>query len=370
MLNREIYELTEQIWQIENEIQRIWAALPPAAQNHFFFTLLIEEIQSTNEIENVQSTRREITEALQSGATRNASKPLKRFQEMANTFRLLTTDNNSGFDYPQTLKETRRLYDQLLGDEIPAENQPDGDLFRSGNVFVTNGTPKTFHQGVGGENEIKSRLGVMLEVSSPQNTPQLVNALLGHFMIEHIHPFYDGNGRFGRFLLTARLSQIMSAQTALSLSAEVMKQKRRYYKAFTQVEDPLNGGEATFFVTDMLGILLAAQEQLKDCLEDRWRDLKHLTKRINSLKYSTENLTEHQIHILYMLGQALLFGSRSGVTLQETAEFLKRSKQTVRSELKDLATQGLVLELSRKPLVFSLTPESQDLLGIKFPHPL
>ncbi|WP_411197372.1 Fic family protein [Schaalia turicensis] len=35
----------------------------------------------------------------------------------------------------------------------------------------------------------------------------LVNALIGHFMVEHTHPFYDGNGRFGRFLLALNLKR-------------------------------------------------------------------------------------------------------------------------------------------------------------------
>ena len=102
----------------------------------------------------------------------------------------------------------------------------------------------------------------MLDSRGDQKQPALVNAFASHFMLEHTHPFYDGNGRFGRFLLALSLQMILSAPTALSLSAEVMRQKRKYYKAFLQVEDPMNKGEITFFVLDMLEMLLAAQMAL------------------------------------------------------------------------------------------------------------
>jgi Fic family protein len=37
-------------------------------------------------------------------------------------------------------------------------------------------------------------------------TEASVRAILGHFLFVYIHPFFDGNGRIGRFLMNAMLA--------------------------------------------------------------------------------------------------------------------------------------------------------------------
>lgn len=368
VLHREIYELSEAVWATENLIQNAWNTLPSAAQNYYFSTLLVEEIQSTNEIENIQSTRREVADALNAAVQNSDAEPPKRFQEMASTFRLLFESDDSGsIEFPQTLEDVRALYDQLLGAEIVDDDRVDGDLFRLKDVFVSDGS-KSIHRGVRGEDEIKSRLGIMLDSRGDQKQPALVNAFASHFMLEHTHPFYDGNGRFGRFLLALSLQMILSAPTALSLSAEVMRQKRKYYKAFLQVEDPMNKGEITFFVLDMLVMLLAAQMGLLDSLRNRLQNLDDLSKRMAAIRKKPKGLTDYQLGILFMLGQVLLFGPRSGETLEEISKFLNRSKNTVRPELKDLTERGLLREVTKRPLVFSLTAKGRELLDLQEPE--
>ncbi|EPD30679.1 hypothetical protein HMPREF9238_00427 [Gleimia europaea ACS-120-V-Col10b] len=367
VITRDIYELSETIWKTEQEIQKAWNVLPGVAQDHYFYTLLVEEIQSTNEIENVKSTRREVTEALNVAIDENMPGRPKRFQEMASTFKLLIGDSGvETITFPQTLTDLRALYDQLLGAEVSSEDKLDGSLFRLGEVHVTDGS-KSIHKGVLGEEEIKSRLSVALDVSSAEKKPMLVNALVGHFMVEHTHPFYDGNGRFGRFLLALNLRSILSAPTALSLSAEVMRQKRKYYKAFLQVEDPMNMGEVTFFISDMMDILLAAQMRLVESLRIRLVSLENLSQRIDVIDKEFKSLTPYHLQTLFMLGQILLFGPRSGGSLDEISKFLQRSKSTVRPMLKELTEAGLIEEVSRRPLVFALTPKGEEFLELEKP---
>ena len=367
VLCREIYEQSEGIWLAESLIQEAWNKLPSAARAHYFYTLLVEEIQSTNEIENIQSTRREVTEALDAALQGSNHEPRKRFQEMASTFRLLIGDEDSEtIEFPRTLEELRTLYDQLLGAEIASEDKLDGELFRLKEVYVSDGS-KSIHKGINGEDEIKSRLSIMLEVSHDDNLPRLVNAFVAHLMLEHTHPFYDGNGRFGRFLLALRLRKILSTPTALSLSAEVMRQKEKYYKAFVDVEEPLNKAEATFFVADMLSMLFAAQMRLVESLSTRLRSLSTLSDRINELQETKEGLTEYQHKALFLLGQILLFGPRSGGTLDEISEFLDRSKNTVRPDLKDLVEKGLIKEIGKRPIVYSLTEQGEAFLHLERP---
>ena len=55
-----VAELTaeiEKIWRTEFQIQKLWNLLPGVARNHYLHSLLISEIQSTNEIEQYVTER-------------------------------------------------------------------------------------------------------------------------------------------------------------------------------------------------------------------------------------------------------------------------------------------------------------------------
>lgn len=75
VLSRDVYQLSEAVWKAENTIQRLWDRLPGAARAHYYYTLLVDEIQSTNAIENVQSNRHEVAEALTAIVQERLSEP-------------------------------------------------------------------------------------------------------------------------------------------------------------------------------------------------------------------------------------------------------------------------------------------------------
>lgn len=75
-------------------------------------------------------------------------------------------------------------------------------------------------------------------------------------------PFYDGNGRTGRYLLALYLDESLSIPTALSLSRTIAENKHAYYAAFSSVENPLNHGEMTHFVYSMLELIRTAQSSM------------------------------------------------------------------------------------------------------------
>ena len=75
--------------------------------------------------------------------------------------------------------------------------------------------------------------------------PETYGAIVSHFLFEYAHPFYDGNGRTGRYLLAVYLSRPLSTLTALSVSRSSAESRGAYYRAFREVEDSLNHGELT-----------------------------------------------------------------------------------------------------------------------------
>lgn len=73
-------------------------------------------------------------------------------------------------------------------------------------------------------------------IHSRSDLPALVRFALVHYQFEAIHPFFDGNGRVGRLLISLLLSaeQILD-QPLLYLSAYFERHRERYYSALRRV---------------------------------------------------------------------------------------------------------------------------------------
>ncbi|MFZ2526987.1 MAG: Fic family protein [Rhodococcus sp. (in: high G+C Gram-positive bacteria)] len=56
----------------------------------------------------------------------------------------------------------------------------------------------------------------------------MIRAVVAHFIFEYTHPFYDGNGRTGRYLLALDLRQVLAPYAGLALSATVADNKDRH----------------------------------------------------------------------------------------------------------------------------------------------
>ena len=126
-----------------------------------------------------------------------------RFGEFAKLYLNLT---NRDVELPKTLEDIRDIYDKIALDEIDDKNRPDGELFRKGDVEVQGPHGTVIHSGVSSEARISALLAQMMDLARSDTIPFLQRAIASHFLFEYIHPFYDGNGRTGRYLLALYLS--------------------------------------------------------------------------------------------------------------------------------------------------------------------
>ena len=253
----ELSVLSEQALRKERVLQTLQASIPRIARGALVRSLVIDEVVGTNSLEGIHSTRGQISELLETvPPTSNESD--KRFRELAMLYLGLSSGQSAS---PKSLQDIRAIYDQVMAGEELGPNAPDGKLFRQNGVEVIGDGGKTLHEGAQTEAEISSGLGIMLALVSSPNVPELYSALMSHYIFEYIHPFYDGNGRTGRYLLALYLSGPLSTLTALSLSREIAENRGPYYRTFQETEHHMNHGELTPFVLQMLQYVSAAQDR-------------------------------------------------------------------------------------------------------------
>lgn len=356
LLTPEVFTHCERILQLENQILRLWLRLPLGVIEHYLRSLLLEEVVSTNGIEGVHSTRRDIAAALEDGTPGEK----RRFRELSHLYLALARGEA---EFPGSPQELRKLYEALMDGELAPDDQLDGSLFRKGPVRVVDARQKIVHNGFLPEEKIIAGLETVLSLERGNQPGNLIDIMISHFMFETIHPFYDGNGRTGRFLLGIQLSRSLSPATALTLSTAISTDKNRYYKAFQLVEHPLNRGDGTPFIITMLDILAAAQENLLEDLHSRTDLLEGLEESIKELGQTSE-WKENHINVLFLLGQIELFGAEQSLTPGEAARHISRSRPTATKYLRDLEDAGLVRAISRRPLGYTLSSAGSTLLGL------
>lgn len=363
---RSIILQSESIAQTERTISQLWSSLPNVIQKDYVDDFIAEELLSTNEMEGIHSTKKEAETAVASAQltsnTGDAKSPTPhsqvRFGEFAKLYLNLTDENTA---LPNTLDDLRDIYDRVTQGEIDADNVPDGLLFREKDVEIQRGDGTPIHKGVRGETRIGSLLTSMLALGKSDEIPALFRAIMTHFVFEYVHPFYDGNGRTGRYLLALYLRQTLALPTVLSLARTISDDKNRYYKAFSESEDTLNCGELTFFVSTMLSFVEHAQHDLLFDL---------IVKAQESILIRTVQLRltqQHQFNgntsrLLLDIMQRALFDQGRATSITEAAQRLALSSQTVRKACAALNDANLITITTRRPVRMMISQYLKNLL--------
>lgn len=256
---RELSMETERVLLRERRVSSLWKALPRVAHGAYVRGLVLDEVVSSNDIEGVRSTRRQIEDALEeaerdTGSLRGAAeRPHAPFREFALLY-LGLTDREKPPSLPDDPKDIRDVYEAVMRDALGREDAVAAGRFRTEPVYVEH-RGRVIHAGVSPESAIVSMLGQTISLMRSDGIPQLYGSLLAHFLFEYIHPFYDGNGRTGRYLLALSLSRCLSQPTVLSLSRTIAENKASYYRAFDVTEREPNRSEGTHFVLTMLDLI-------------------------------------------------------------------------------------------------------------------
>src|SRR5690606_6754709 len=107
------------------QLNMVFSKLPPVAKRQFVIECLIEELYNTNELEGVQSTKKEIAESIRS--VRLKTKEKRRFNSMIHSYMNLLENKKS---LPTSPIHIREIYDEIIEGEIAENELPDGEIFR------------------------------------------------------------------------------------------------------------------------------------------------------------------------------------------------------------------------------------------------
>ena len=349
--------LQEIIIKNSNQINLISNELPQIAIKDIIIKILSNELYKTNKIEGIETVKSEIYSSLKDD--KKSSKKSNKLDGIIKKYKDIMEKNFKDTQHIDNLSTFRKIYDEIFEDfEKSGNYKLDGKYFRKDIVKIINSVGKTIHIGINGEEAIEKNMEDLIQFMNRKDIPFLVKASISHFSFEYIHPFYDGNGRFGRYLLSSYLARKLDILTAFSVSYSISKNLDDYYKSFVEVEDVNNYGEITFFVENILKTIKSGQEMIIELLNDSIIRFNHSMKILNEI---SKNLSEKENIMLQIYLQNYLFNNYDEVTNIELTDIIGNStQQTINKYTEELEKKGYLFKIKQRPLTYTLSNKITD----------
>ena len=330
------------IRRIDKSIHMISNEIPGVALDQFVIRCLIDEIEITNGIEGVHSSRREISAILSDLRTEKAN---KRLWGIVHKYLMLMNKETIEFG---SCEDIRNIFDELVSAEIEADDPkdlPDGKIFRKDSTSVQTATQREIHRGVFPESAIISSMERALAILKDETIEIFFRIALFHYFFGYIHPFYDGNGRVSRFISSYLLSRELESIVGYRLSYTIRDNLSEYNKAFEICNHPNNRGDLTPFLIMFIGVIEKSMILLRGALEKRKSEYKIY---LNVIPYLHNGTSEKYKPIYDLLIQASLF-SDEGIPTSDLMRVLNiSSRGTLRTRLDGLEKGLLKVDKKRE----------------------
>lgn len=173
LLSQKIIELSSTITDLAND-------LPDVAHQQFYNEQLFNAIISTNEIEGIGTTRKDVAVAIEA-----LNKDKKEKLKHKSTVRMYLDILSEDYLNITELTHIREIYNALTSGEIEDDDELDGELFRKNYVsIVNNRNGKIEHIAPGKEETIKEMLLSWINFINVENIPFLIKASLAHYFLK------------------------------------------------------------------------------------------------------------------------------------------------------------------------------------------
>jgi Fic family protein len=340
----EILRLVEKFYKTYEQFLYTVNTVPPVVLYQFTRLSIVEEVKSTNDIEGVRSTKKEIREIIEKKGAH-----YHRLQSVVHQYLELLGEEEIKFD---TCQDIRNFYDDFTHQEITRENPQnrlDGSLFRKEPVQIEAATGKTIHQGLYPESRIIEALDQALRILHSEEYPLLIRLALFHYFFVYIHPFYDGNGRTDRFITSYFLSRQFHRLLAVRLSIYIKRNKGRYYHMLEEADSERNRGDMTPFVMGFLEILIGSTEDTIGVLSRKNEQMRKYESRIDAFQLQDKLLKEIYITLL----QAALFYGE-GISMADLMKVTGKNRGTIQKRIDEIPGNHLIVTKAGKTNYYKL----------------
>lgn len=340
----EILRLVERFYKTYEQFLYTVNTVPPVVLYQFTRLSIVEEVKSTNDIEGVRSTKKEIREIIEKKGAH-----YHRLQSVVHQYLELLGEEEIKFD---TCQDIRNFYDDFTHQEITRENPQnrlDGSLFRKEPVQIEAATGKTIHQGLYPESRIIEALDQALRILHSEEYPLLIRLALFHYFFVYIHPFYDGNGRTDRFITSYFLSRQFHRLLAVRLSIYIKRNKSRYYHMLEEADSERNRGDMTPFVMGFLEILIGSTEDTIGVLSRKNEQMRKYESRIDAFQLQDKLLKEIYITLL----QAALFYGE-GISMADLMKVTGKNRGTIQKRIDEIPGNHLIVTKAGKTNYYKL----------------
>ncbi len=340
----EILRLVEKFYKTYEQFLYTVNTVPPVVLYQFTRLSIVEEVKSTNDIEGVRSTKKEIREIIEKKGTH-----YHRLQSVVHQYLELLGEEEIKFD---TCQDIRNFYDDFTHQEITQENPQnrlDGSLFRKEPVQIEAATGKTIHQGLYPESRIIEALDQALRILHSEEYPLLIRLALFHYFFVYIHPFYDGNGRTDRFITSYFLSRQFHRLLAVRLSIYIKRNQGRYYHMLEEADSERNRGDMTPFVMGFLDILIGSTEDTIGVLSRKNEQMRKYESRIDAFQLKDKLLKEIYITLL----QAALFYGE-GISMADLMKVTGKNRGTIQKRIDEIPGNHLIVTKAGKTNYYKL----------------
>lgn len=340
----EILRLVEKFYKTYEQFLYTVNTVPPVVLYQFTRLSIVEEVKSTNDIEGVHSTKKEIREIIEKKGTH-----YHRLQSVVHQYLELLGEEEIKFD---TCQDIRNFYDDFTHQEITRENPQnrlDGSLFRKEPVQIQAATGKTILQGLYPESRIIEALDQALRILHSEEYPLLIRLALFHYFFVYIHPFYDGNGRTDRFITSYFLSRKFHRLLAVRLSIYIKRNQSRYYHMLEEADSEKNRGDMTPFVMGFLEILIGSTEDTIGVLSRKNEQMRKYESRIDAFQLKDKLLKEIYITLL----QAALFYGE-GISMADLMKVTGKNRGTIQKRIDEIPGNHLIVTKAGKTNYYKL----------------
>jgi Fic family protein len=211
--------------------------------------------------------------------------------------------------------------------------------FRTVGVAVVNSKGEVLHSGAD-FTQVPTLITDLLKWGETTDTHALIKSSAMHYMIEHIHPFRDGNGRIGRLWQTLVLSKWNPVFEWLPVETMIYYNQAKYYEALQQSHK--NGIiDCRPFIDFMLDVIENSMYRYIDSATET-NIIKNdpVNGGLNGGLNSGLNVTQQEI--------IFLIKENPNIRAFEMAQKLLKPVRTIENNLGQLKEKGIIIRVGSK----------------------